>query len=205
MSNAETSALGRRRARLVRWLGWDRNPLRWPADRIEAALRLAVLILILTAVPAVTVIAGRTADHLFLRTAQSQQAADHRVDAVLTQAAPADVIDPYVAVETTWAPARWTAPDGFRPLRSGPRRSRCTERQHGADLGQLLRRRHRPPAGHNDVTAEVAVTVALTYVILTGTLLGARGLAQRTLDRRRFRAWDAEWCAVGPHWTGHRT
>lgn len=112
MSNAETSALGRRRARLVRWLGWDRNPLRRPADRIEAALRLAVLILILTAVPAVTVIAGRTADHLFLRTAQSQQAADHRVDAVLTQAAPADVIDPYVAVETTWAPARWTAPDG---------------------------------------------------------------------------------------------
>jgi hypothetical protein len=29
-------------------------------------------------------------------------------------------------------------------------------------------------------------------------------LARRVLDRRRLRAWDAEWRATGPMWSGHR-
>ena len=28
-------------------------------------------------------------------------------------------------------------------------------------------------------------------------------LGQYALDRRRMRAWDAEWRATGPRWTGH--
>src|SRR5215472_4136731 len=50
-------------ARLVRWLGLDRNPLRRGTDRVEAALRLVMIILLVVAVPAAAIAAGRWADH----------------------------------------------------------------------------------------------------------------------------------------------
>lgn len=34
-------------------------------------------------------------------------------------------------------------------------------------------------------------------------LVGLQVLGQYALDRRRMRAWDAEWRATGPRWTGH--
>jgi hypothetical protein len=37
-------------ARLTRWLGFDRNPLRRGSDRVEGALRLVMIILVAVAV-----------------------------------------------------------------------------------------------------------------------------------------------------------
>ena len=34
-------------------------------------------------------------------------------------------------------------------------------------------------------------------------LLAAGALARRALDRRRLNAWEAEWRASGPTWSGH--
>ena len=205
MSNARNPAAGTRRARYARRLGLDGNPLRRPADRVDAWLRLATAILILTAVPVTAVIAGQTADHLFSRQAQAQQAADHLVDAVLTQNAPASTIDPYAAVPDTWAAARWTAPDGT--ARSG---------QVLAPIGSFAGDAvpvwvttsgaiADPPTRHADVVAEVAVAVLLTSMALIGLLLGVQAVAHHFLDRRRFRSWDAEWRSIGPLWTGHRS
>ena len=104
--------------RLARWLGIDRNPLRRGTDRVEAALRLVVIILIVLAVPAASVAAGRWADHDALHRAQAQWAADHQVTAVLLRAAPAAGIpNPYTSVQTTWVPARWQPPG--QPPRTG--------------------------------------------------------------------------------------
>ncbi len=36
-------------------------------------------------------------------------------------------------------------------------------------------------------------------------LTGAQALALRALDRRRLSAWDTQWHAIGPLWTGHRS
>ena len=47
-------------ARTARWLGFDRNPLRRGTDRIEAALRLLLVVLLVAAVPAAAV-SGRPA------------------------------------------------------------------------------------------------------------------------------------------------
>jgi hypothetical protein len=168
---------------------------------------VAVLILILIAVPIATVMVGRAADHVLLRNAQAQQAASHRVNAVVTQPAPASssAIDPYVTVQDTWAPARWTAPDGsarsgqvFVP--AGTRKGSTVPvwiNASGAITDQ--------PAGHRDVMAEVSVTVMVTSQVLIILLLSGLALARRALDRRRLSAWDAEWRATGPLWTGHRT
>jgi hypothetical protein len=41
--------------------------------------------------------------------------------------------------------------------------------------------------------------------LLSWVLLAAAGmLARRALDRRRLRAWEAEWRASGPQWSGQR-
>jgi hypothetical protein len=124
---------------------------------------------------------------------------------VLTQNAPASSIDPYAAVPDTWVTARWTAPDGT--ARSG---------QVLAPIGSFAGAVvpvwvsasgavADPPARHADVVAQVAVTMMLTSITLTGLLLGVRAVAQHFLDRRRFRSWDAEWRSIGPLWTGNRS
>src|SRR5438270_4089297 len=88
-----------RTARLSRWLGLDRNPLRRGTDRVEAALRLVLIILLVLVVPAAAVAAGRWADHKAMRQAQVEQAANHLVTAVLLRNAPASgPLDPYTSV-----------------------------------------------------------------------------------------------------------
>src|SRR5947209_16066010 len=90
-------------ARFIRWLGLDRNPLRRGTDRVEAALRLVLIILLVLVVPAAAVAAGQWAYHRELHQSQLQQATDHLVTAVLVQDAPASgPPDPYTSVQTTW-------------------------------------------------------------------------------------------------------
>lgn len=207
MGDANVRAAGAGWARCVRRLGLDRNPLRRPADRVEAAVRLATAILILVAVPIAAFMAGRAADHRFLRDAQEQQAADRYVSAVLTQAAPAGgpAADPYVTVQTRWVAARWTAADGS--AHSGQilvpaGTSKGTKTPIWINTSGAITD---PPPGHWLVTNEVGVTVTVTSLGLIIMLLGGLGLTRRALDRRRLSAWDAAWRATGPQWTGHHT
>ncbi|HET9972799.1 MAG TPA: hypothetical protein VFQ68_31510 [Streptosporangiaceae bacterium] len=48
-------------ARMARWLGFDRNPLRRGTGRVEAILRLILVILLVAVIPAAAVAAGRWA------------------------------------------------------------------------------------------------------------------------------------------------
>src|SRR5256885_15166809 len=64
-------------ARLARWLGLDRNPLRRGTDRFEAALRLVMIIVVVAAVPAAAVAAGRGTDHWAPPPAPGQRAGGH--------------------------------------------------------------------------------------------------------------------------------
>ena len=224
MSKADTPSVGTFRARCARWLGlgrcarwlglgrcarWlglDRNPLRRTVDRVETGVRLAALVLLLVAVPAGAFMAGRTADHVFLRQAYAQRSTDHQVTAVLTQDASATgTVDPYASVQTAWATARWTAPNGTAHsgqvlvLAGAPKGT--TARIWINATGTITD----PPAGQKDVMAEVAVAVMVTGILMLLLLLGAEALAVRGLNRRRFSDWDAEWRAIEPRWTGHRT
>jgi hypothetical protein len=89
-----------RTARLTRWLGFDRNPLRRGTDRVEGALRLVLITLLVLVVPAAAVAAGQWAYYRGLHQSQLKQATDHLVTAVLVQDAPASgPSDP------SWSPA----------------------------------------------------------------------------------------------------
>ena len=192
--------------RLARWLGIDRNPLRRGTDRVEAALRLVAIILIVLAVPAASVAAGRWADHDALHRAQAQWAADHQVTAVLLRAAPATGIpNPYTSVQTAWVPARWQPPG--QPPRTGEVLAVA-----GAHKGSTVRTWidlsgavTDPPLDHRVVAGDVWLAVMTTCLVSWLLLLTATVLARRVLDRRRLRAWEAEWRSCGPLWSGHRS
>ena len=114
-------------------------------------------------------------------------------------------MDPYASVQTVWAAARWTAPDGTAHsgqvlVPAGAPRGTAAYIWINA-AGAITD----PPAGYEGIMADVAVTVMVSGILLVLLVLGAEALAVRSLDRRRFRDWDAEWRAIEPRWTGHRT
>jgi hypothetical protein len=192
-------------ARLARWLGFDRNPLRRGTDRVEGALRLVTIILVVVAVPAAAVAAGRWADHYALHWAQVQRAVNHQVTAVLLRDASATGIpDPYTSVQTTWVPARWQPPG--QPPRTGEVLAVA-----GACKGSTVRTWidpsgavTDPPLDHRVVVGNVWLAVMMTCLVSWVLLAAAGMLARRALDRRRLRAWEAEWRASGPQWSGRR-
>jgi hypothetical protein len=192
-------------SRLARWLGFDRNPLRRGTDRVEATLRLILVILFVAAVPVVAVAAGRQADHLALDWTQAQRSAKHLVTAVLLRDAPAiGTPNPYASVQGSWVPARW------QPA-SQPPRTGLVFAVAGAREGSNVRiwtdpagAITDPPPGHRDVVGDVCLAVTATCLVSGLVLLAAWTLGRRVLDRRRLSAWEAEWRASGPLWTGRR-
>ena len=192
--------------RLARWLGFDRNPMRRGTDRVEAALRLVMILLMVLAVPAAAVVAGRWADHFAQHQAQLQRAANHQVTAVLLEDAPVTgVPDPYTNVPTAWVPARWQPPG--QPPRTGQvlalagARKGSTVRTWVDPSGAVTD----PPLERRFVVGDVWIAVMATCLVSWLVLLAAGVLVCRVLDRRRLRAWEAEWRASGPLWSGHRS
>jgi hypothetical protein len=193
-------------ARLTRWLGFDRNPLRRGSDRVEGALRLVMIILVVVAVPAAAVAVGRWADHYALHWAQVQRAVNYQVTAVLMQdARGTGTPDPYTSVHTAWVPARWQPPG--QPPRTGEvlamvgARKGSTVRTWIDPSGAVTD----PPMEHRVVVGNVWLAVMMTCLVSWVLLLAAGMLARRALDRRRLRAWEAEWRASGPQWSGRRS
>ena len=192
-------------ARGMRWLGFDRNPLRRWTDRVEAVMRLVTVILLLVAVPIAAIVVGRQADHLALRQANAQQAADHEVTAVLLRPAQATgVPDPYTSIELTYVLASWQPPG--RAPRSGQVLAPA-----GAHAGSTVKvwidasgAVTSPPPDHRIIAGDVCIAAIVTCLLASLLILGSNALARHALDRRRMRAWDAEWRAAGPMWSGHR-
>jgi hypothetical protein len=192
-------------ARLARWLGFDRNPLRRGTDRVEGVLRLVMIIVVVAAVPAAAVAAGRWADHYARHRAQAQMATDHQVTAVLLQDAPAiGIPDPYTSVQTAWVPARWQPPG--QPPRTGEVLALVGARK-GSTVRTWIDRSGAitdPPLDRHVIVGDVWFAVMATLLVSGLLLLAAAALARRMLDHRRLRAWEAEWRTSGPLWSRHR-
>ena len=92
------------------------------------------------------------------------------------------------------APAAGT-PDPYANL--APKGSRV---QAWVDAGHPVQRRRAA-----QVTGDVFVAVTLAMLAAAVVLLAVMALINRILQRRRMNAWDAEWRAVAPRWTGYRT
>jgi hypothetical protein len=126
--------------RVVNGLRPDHNPLRRPVDRLESMLTLGLIALFLVATPLIALGVGRWAWNDAAATARTEQAAWHKVSAVVLQGVPAPKNDPYGAIYLAQIPDRAAA--GTFPADS-PGRVR------GADVGaRLLAVARRYRAGH---------------------------------------------------------
>ena len=185
----------------IRCLLPDRNPLRRAADRIEAAVVVGLLAVLLAGVPLAAVAAGSWQRAASLQTVRGQ-AAWRGVPAVLLRSAPRTApalrqasLDPSVL-------ARWTAP-------SGPRRTGYIYAPAGARAGSTVtvwvNRAGQvvgEPLQKVDVTGRVVLAALAGAAITAVALLAVWLLARWVLDRRRLAAWDVSWAEIEPQWTG---
>jgi hypothetical protein len=193
-----------RRTRYARWLGLDHNPLRRRADRLEVTLRLVIVILILAGVPLASTSVGLAVDQAVIRQSQAERAADHLVRAALTRAAPAHGSpDPYSGIQTAWVLARWVAANGTIHFGQVLARAGSAKGSTVAIWITAAGAATDPPTTRGEIVSDVFIASTSTGLLLIVTLVGLQVLGQYALDRRRMRAWDAEWRATGPRWTGH--
>ncbi|HEY6278354.1 MAG TPA: hypothetical protein VIX86_18715 [Streptosporangiaceae bacterium] len=186
--------------RMRRWR-LDRNPLRRPADRVEALLLAALAVAFLVSAPLAAVAAGQSAAAAARHT-EHVQASWRPATAVLLRNAP----DPAQA-QASLAPlvlARWRAPDGV--ARTGEVYAQAGARA-GSSVPIWVTRSGQPvpfPMMGSDVTIRVALA-ALLATTVTAVVLALLGLVGRwLLDRRRMAAWDARWAITEPQWSGRR-
>jgi hypothetical protein len=112
-----------RAMRVVRGLWPDRNPLRRRLDRVEGVVVGGLAVAFLAGAPIATVAAWHVAYSYGARATHAQQAAWHRVPAVLLVTAPTSGYSGYQPeVRARWrAPEGGSAPGRFPPRRdSGP-------------------------------------------------------------------------------------
>jgi hypothetical protein len=184
---------------VVRGLWPDRNPLRRTVDRVEGVVVGGLTVAFLAGAPLVAAAAGQAAYDLGARTAHAQQAAWHRVSAVL-----ADAPTFSYPVDQPIVQGEWTAPDGARrtgmvPASPGERAS-STVRVWVDAAGRLTG----PPLEPRQVRSQAMLAAIVAPIVLGELLLCAGQLAHYLLGRRRLSAWEAEWRATGPQWTRQR-
>jgi len=176
----------------------DRNPLRRPSDRVEAAVLALLAIAFLVGAPLAAVAASSWVHAIAHRVEVAQQASWTQANAVTLATAPsqgtANGLDAQVL-------ARWKAPDGKVakaevPVPPGTAAGTTVQVWTTRD-GQLTVAPLQDSQVQGDTlfggiggALAVTVTVTLTWVVV-----------RRVLDRRRLAAWGAEWRTTGPRWT----
>lgn len=189
-------------ARLARWLGLDRNPLRRTSDRVECALRLIALISVLVAV-FVGISMGSRAYDAGVRTEQEHRRTRYQTWALLIQDLNRPGVTPVGGVVPGRARAEWTAPDGT--VRRGLVQVDPARRVGDVVLVWIDRRGYltRPPQDRGTTTAAAisgGLTVPFaTIAVSTLLLIGTRAVNERRAARR----WEAEWTIVEPSWRHH--
>ncbi|ETK32735.1 Rv1733c family protein [Microbispora sp. ATCC PTA-5024] len=185
-------------ARLARWLGLDRNPLRRRCDRVEAAVRLSAVLGVLAAV-VLGIMLGLREYGLGLKEEARQAQTRHPVNATLVE----DVTTPRLSAAGAavgHAQARWTAPDGT--VRAGT--IDASPSKHAGDVVAIWTDPHgtvTPRPQDRETTVVAALTVGTGVPLAASAFLAMVVLSTRAVNQRRARrVWEAQWTVVEPMW-----
>jgi len=189
--------------RIAGWLGMDGNPLRRRMDRIESAVRVALVLAFLVGGPLLAVSAGRLIDASGLRQVTSERAW-RQENAVVTRSVSTGH-GPYGAMTQIWAPGRWR-------LASGKIRTGFVPTMVGTQVGAVVsvwldqagRVTGRPPLTTGLVLLRVVITEICSLAAAGLGLLLVAVWVRWLLNRRRLALWAIEWAMVGPRWTTRR-
>lgn len=185
---------------VVRWLGADGNPLRRRTDRMESAVRLALLLVFLACGPLLASLTGSWTQAAGLHQVRQQQSW-RQVRAVLLRPAPQPHYA-YGSMISYWVPGRWRAPSGANRLGEIPVAAGvpagASVRVWVTGAGRVTGRQ---PLTTRVVVRRVILAELATLAGLAIALLIVAGLVRWQLNRRRMANWAIEWAAFGPRWT----
>ncbi|MGZ4506246.1 MAG: Rv1733c family protein [Blastococcus sp.] len=180
---------------LLRRFRLGSGPLKRGSDRLQVALRLLLLAVLLMGIP-VALAVGTAAHSQIAAEATVQAASRFRVTARLTA-------DALISADgnSASAPAAWSGPSGTRGV--GVLSVAATARKGSTVPVWVDRSGHstREPLTPSDVTAGAVGYSLGTLAGIWFTAAGGYLLVRRMIDRHRLRAWADEWAAVGPVWT----
>ncbi|MET8247657.1 hypothetical protein ABZV31_26555 [Streptomyces sp. NPDC005202] len=176
---------------------WRRNPLRRREDVLEGWVLLATWAVIVVGGP----FAGVVSAQATVETLAQQRAERHPATAVLVgDATRTGGKNSGTSGDRVLATVHWTAPDGTRHsdrtlvdagLTVGDRIVVWTDGQDRLTI---------QPTTPAQATTQAAATGTSASLALMGVAVGGYYAARSALDRRRGRAWDAQWQKVGPQW-----
>ncbi|MET7641281.1 hypothetical protein [Streptomyces sp. NPDC005438] len=187
---------------LWRWRG---NPLYRRGHRLEAAVTMTAVLLIVLASPLAGWAAATTARHSLDATIREQHRQRERVWATVDRPVrhpPVDT-DPETSSRRDAhrrVLAQWTGPGGGqhsgvvevdRRMRPGTKFSLWVDRR-----GEVAM----PPLDRRTASSHVALSGVVAGIGTAGLIEGARRLLNRLLLRRRHDRWEKEWAKVGPDW-----
>lgn len=194
---------GRWPGRAYRGLRPDRNPLRRRMDRVEVFIFGGLLVAAATAAPLTAVGASHWAYTGALRAAQVEQATGRQVTAVLL-GAPVTTIGGYSVTSMLPAPARWTAPGGA-PLTGQilvpPGSSKGQAFTIWTDATGAVAS---PPMTRAQAADQGTFAAVMAIIVTLVTCITAAGITRALTNRRRLRAWTADWAVTAPMWTRQR-
>lgn len=187
--------------RLSRLLRPGRNPLARGLDRVESTAVILVALLALVLVPVMLTLGSLTYANL---TEQSEQQARtrHETVAVLIRDAPAMSVSYRGEAVNTKAKvaARWWLPDGTS-------RTGSMDADYGSKAGTEVPvwldesgNVVAPPLSAVDSVTTAALVAVCGWLTAVGLLAFVCWGVHRVFDRRRYRAWEAEWARVEPDW-----
>ena len=190
--------------RLLRRIGFDRNPMRRGTDRIQAITRAALVMVFLAGAPAAAVWIGHAVYASGLHAGRAQAAACRRVPAVVLQKEPVvtgwDRSGPPPARLSLW----WTIPAGSS--RTGEMTVLETLRP-GSTISVWIDERGsltHPPWSRAEIIGRAVGAAVAAPAVLALLLAIAGSVTSLVLDRRRLADWETDWLAVEPQWTGRQ-
>ena len=177
------------------------NELRRASDRLESLMFFSLVMAFLFTAPIAGWWAGQQAYRTDLRAQRWESAHVFQVKAVL-RGNPVPTVGDSTGATLT-ARATWRAPDS-RPCEGAvpvtPNDAAGGEIMIWVDEHGALRR---PPLRRQPRTRGVLIGGAVVLFAAAGTA-GLHRIGRVVLDRRRYRAWEREWCEVGPRWSSDR-
>jgi hypothetical protein len=188
----------------IRRIGFDHNPMRRCADRVQAVVRAGLVAVFLTSAPIVITHVAYETYASGLRAGREQAAAWHPVPARVLHATP---------LVAAWAsPTRppWRLSVRWAKLDGASQIGQIT-RAVGAKAGSTVTvwtdkqgRLAHAPLSRAQVADQVIRAAVATLLVLALMLATVGWVVSLILDRRRLASWEADWAVVEPQWTHRR-
>ncbi|WP_432076235.1 Rv1733c family protein [Streptomyces wuyuanensis] len=187
---------------LVRAAGRDTRPLVRPADRAHSRLMvqraLAVLMALMLAVAATW--ATWVGEHRrVLDDERRQVRATTVTEAVASASDTRSGVPDAALAEATWSRPGSGAHSGVVEVPPGTAAGSVV-RIWVDEHGRLV---PKPPTDADMAMASALAGVSV-FTVLAGAAAAVTGFRDRRLDARTLEAWEAEWAAVEPRWSGRR-